>query len=158
MPARIHQINLSPGGVPKLPVPEAVVQTTGLVGDDHHDKKHHGGPDRALCLFSLEVINRLRADGHPIAPGTVGENLTLEGLDWPRLTPGTRLAFDRGVELEITSYTNPCSNIRNSFKDLEFRRIRHDLHPGDSRVYARVLREGRIATGETVRVLQSAQA
>ena len=37
----------------------------------------HGGPERALCLFSLERILELQAEGHPIFPGAAGENITI---------------------------------------------------------------------------------
>jgi MOSC domain-containing protein YiiM len=147
---KVVQIGLSNGGVPKRPVPSARVTRDGVEGDRQNDLKHHGGPERAVSLFSLEVIERLRAEGHPIAPGTAGENLTLAGLDWHAVKPGCRLRFDGGVELEVASFTNPCSTIRDSFTDLDFRRIKQDLHPGESRVYARVLAEGTISAGEAV--------
>ena len=89
----IHQINVSPGGVPKLPVEEARVTWLGIVGDGHDDKENHGGPLAALCLYSLEEIERLQAEGHPIAPGTTGENVTLVGVDWSEMTPGSRSAM-----------------------------------------------------------------
>jgi len=60
--------------------------------------------------------------------------------------------FDGGVELEVTQYTTPCATIRDSFRDLAFNRIKQALHPGDSRVYARVLRAGQIRVGETLTV------
>lgn len=151
----LHQISISRGGVPKLPVPNAVVGVEGLEGDVQKDRRHHGGPERAVCLFSLEVINRLRSEGHPIGPGTTGENLTLSGLDWSRVVPGSRLAFEGGVLLEIATFTAPCSTIRNSFTDLKFNRIKEAEHPGESRVYARVLRAGPIARGEEVRLIDA---
>ena len=125
---RVHQINISPGGVPKLPVPAATVGVEGLAGDGHHDK-NHGGPDAAVCLFSFDVIRRLQAEGHPIAPGTIGENITVEGWDWAAVAPGARIVFENGVELEVVNYTTPCSTIRDSFKGLDFRRVKQGLHP-----------------------------
>jgi MOSC domain-containing protein YiiM len=80
--ARIVQISVSPGGVPKRAVSSARVTTLGLEGDVQRDREHHGGPERALCLFSQERIRALQAEGHPVTPGSIGENVTLEGLDW----------------------------------------------------------------------------
>ena len=80
--ATIAQISVSPGGVPKLPVPAARVTELGLEGDAHREMEVHGGPERALCLFALEQIRALQAEGHPVVPGALGENLTIEGLDW----------------------------------------------------------------------------
>lgn len=149
----IAAIHVSDGGVPKRPVPHAEVRAAGLDGDRQSDTKVHGGPERAVLLWSAEVIATLRAEGHPIAPGLAGENLTLAGLDWTKVVPGARLEFDGGVILEAASWCAPCWKIAGSFTGGEFNRIHHDRHPGDSRVCARVIREGRIASGGSVRLV-----
>ncbi|MGZ3665265.1 MAG: MOSC domain-containing protein [Ktedonobacterales bacterium] len=148
----ILQINVSRGGVPKHPVEQAVVTTEGIVGDYQRDRRSHGGPTRALCLFTIEEIQRLQAEGHPIVPGSAGENITLEGIDLSTLTPGTRLTLGDEVKIELTSYTAPCDNIAASFADGDFTRISHKLHPGESRIYARVLHGGTLTAGQTVRI------
>jgi MOSC domain-containing protein YiiM len=149
----IHQINISPGGVPKLPIEEAKVTRLGIVGDGHDDKENHGGPLAALCLYSLEEIERLQAAGHPIAPGTTGENVTLAAVDWSAMTPGARLALGDEVVIALTDYATPCKTIRDSFVNQEFVRISQKLHPGESRVYARIIREGVIHPGDVVQLL-----
>src|SRR5262249_15202629 len=132
MTGHIHSINISRGGVPKLPITIAVVTPLGIEGDGHNDWRNHGGPTAALCLFSLETIQRLQGEGHPISPGSVGENLTLAGIDPAALAPGRRLALGAGdaedaedaeVTIEITSYTTPCKTIAESFADGDFTRI-----------------------------------
>lgn len=148
---RLLSIQVSPGGVPKLAVAEAFVGRLGLAGDRHAHPAIHGGPERAVCLFSAEVIDLLRAEGHPIAPGTTGENLTVAGLDWASVAPGRVLRVGAaGVVLEVTSYTKPCKSIRPSFRDFDSRRISQEAHAGESRVYARVLREGVVRAGDAV--------
>jgi MOSC domain-containing protein YiiM len=149
----IHQINISPGGVPKLPVEEARVTRLGIVDDGHDDKENHGGPLAALCLYSLEEIERLQAEGHPIAPGTTGENITLVGMDWSLMIPGARLALGDEVVIELTDYATPCKTIRDSFVDQEFVRISQKLYPGKSRIYAHILREGTIHPGDNAQLL-----
>jgi MOSC domain-containing protein YiiM len=152
-PGRVYQINVSRGGVPKLPVTQAQVTTVGITGDYQRDQQNHGGPGRALCLYTLEQIQQLQSEGHPITPGSVGENITLVGISLLELTPGTLLALGDEVEIEMTSYAAPCNNITDSFNDGDFTRISDKLHPGQSRVYARVLRTGRIVTGDSARIL-----
>ena len=149
---RITSINRSHGGVPKHQVREARVTRSGLEGDRQRNLKHHGGPDRALCLYSEELIAALREEGHPIAPGSVGENVTVFGIDWRLMTPGTRIALGE-VIIEVTSYTAPCRTIRESFDAERFTRISEKSHPGWSRVYARVLVEGLLRSGDEVRLL-----
>src|SRR5262245_29147420 len=108
MTGRLVQINVSAGGVPKRPVRTARVTRAGLDGDGHRNKKLHGGPDRALCLFSLEQIEALQAEGHPVEPGGLGENVTVAGLDWPRVQPGDLFRLGETVLIQITWFTNPC--------------------------------------------------
>lgn len=151
---RVVSINVAPnGGVPKRPVPSAEVREDGVGGDKQNDLKHHGGPMRAVCLFPIELIDKLRGEGHPIEPGMVGENLTLEGIEWSGVGPGHRFSFDGGVELEVTSYANPCSTIRDAFSDKDSRRIKQELHSGESRLYARIIVPGVLSTGEGVRLI-----
>lgn len=139
--------------MPKRPVPEAVVTTNGLRGDMQGDLRYHGGPERAVSLFSLDVVERLRAEGHPISPGSAGENVTVAGLDWGLVVPGARLEFEGGVVLEVTRYCTPCGKIRASFEDGKIHRINQEDHPGESRVYARVIAEGTVRAGEALKVV-----
>src|SRR5918997_6838712 len=150
--ATIVSLNRSDGGVPKLPAEEAWAGTGGLEGDRQRNRRFHGGPQRALCLYSAERIGALRAEGHPIAPGTTGENVTVSGLDWEQVVPGKRLRVG-GALVEVTSFTAPCQNIAGSFLRGEFKRISQKVHPGWSRVYARVLEEGLLRVGDRVEVV-----
>lgn len=149
----LSSIQVSRGGVPKLPVDRAKVTTLGLSGDSQNDTVHHGGPDRAVCLFSAERIEALAAEGHPIAPGTTGDNLTVRGLDWPTLAPGARLRVGPECLLEITSYTTPCKTIAGSFAGGEISRVLQTRRPGWSRLYARVLAEGEVTPGDPIEVV-----
>jgi MOSC domain-containing protein YiiM len=149
----IAQVNVSAGGVPKLPVPLAEVGPLGIVGDGHHNLVIHGGPERALCLYSLERIESLAAEGHPIAAGCAGENVTVRGLDWTLVVPGARLLLGRDVLVEITRYTPPCKTNQRWFTDGNFSRMNQKVHPGWSRTYARVLIAGTIQPGDRVELL-----
>jgi MOSC domain-containing protein YiiM len=149
----IFQLNCSAGGVPKRAVDEALLTTTGFAGDYQAKRKIHGGPERALCLYAYELIRRLQTEGHPIFPGSTGENVTVAGLDWDALAPGSRLALGHEVVIEISSYTTPCRTIAASFQRGAYDRISQKKHPGWSRLYARVIKTGRLAMGQSVRVL-----
>ncbi len=146
----LHQISVSNGGVPKLAVPQARVTKDGVEGDRQRNLEAHGGPDRAVCVYSLEIIEALRKEGHSIAPGSAGENFTLAGLDWKHIDPGTKLRVGNEVKLEVLSYTSPCKHNACWFKDEDFSRISQKKHPGWSRVYARVLAEGVVKQGDPV--------
>lgn len=146
---RVVGLQRSTGGVPKLAVTQAKVSLTGMEGDKQRKPFIHGGPRRALCLYSQERIDALSAEGHPIVPGSVGENVTISGVAWECVVPGVRLVLG-DVEVEVTSYTVPCRTIAGSFLRGEFTRIGQRLHPGWSRVYVKILRVGRIMVGDGV--------
>ena len=147
----VHSINVSDGGVPKLPRDAGEVRFSGLTGDRQRDLRYHGGPMRAVSLYSLDLIRALQAEGHPLVPGAIGENLTLAGVAWQSMVPGATLAVGEAL-LELTSYAGPCANLVPYFRDGEYKRISQKLHPGWSRLYARVLREGTVQVGDAVRL------
>jgi MOSC domain-containing protein YiiM len=150
--ARIEAVQVSRGGVPKIGVFETMVSEHGLDGDAQSDLRYHGGPDRAVVLYSLDVIRQLQAEGHPITPGATGENLTISGLDWMLVRPGTCLQVG-DARLEVTRYATPCRKIGGSFRNADYMRISQDRHPGFSRVCARVLTGGLVRPGDSVSIL-----
>jgi MOSC domain-containing protein YiiM len=136
--------------VPKLPVQYAEITTQGLIDDYQLHQHVHGGPQRAICLYSLERILSLQDEGHPVYPGAIGENLTITGLDWIEMRPGVQIRIGVGVLLEVTKFTVPCDALTNYFIDGNINRISNDIHPGWARVYARVLEAGKIVVGDIV--------
>ena len=152
-PATITHINVSDGGVPKRPLERAVIGPLGVEGDRQANTEHHGGPERALCLFSLEKIEALQAEGHPISPGGAGENVTITGLDWDAVAPGTQLRLGESVRIEVTGYTAPCYKIEANFSDKDFNRINQKTNPGWSRAYAKVIEGGSLVPGDAVELL-----
>lgn len=149
MTAKIVGLFVSNGGVPKLPISGGFVSELGIEGDRQRNLKYHGGPERALCLYAQEVIAQLQSEGHPIAPGTTGENVLIEGLDWSMVKPATKLKLGE-IVVEVTRPTTPCKTIIASFKDGDFMRVHHKKAPHDSRVYVRVLVTGEVHVGDDV--------
>jgi MOSC domain-containing protein YiiM len=141
--------------VPKLPVERAEVSFAGVAGDRQTHRIHHGRPWQALCIWSADVIARLRDDGHPIAAGCAGENLTVAGLPWEHVRPGVTLAVGE-VLARVHAFTEPCATNARWFRDGDFT-VMHARRGPVSRVYASVLRPGTIAAGDAV-TLEPAEA
>jgi MOSC domain-containing protein YiiM len=152
MTGRVVSVNVSPGGVPKLPVGSAWIGTLGLDADGH-ESPTHGGPTAAVCLYSVEAIARIVAEGHQAFPGAYGENLTLEGIDFGALATGDvlRVGGDE-LTLELTQPAAPCQTQARWFLEGRIGRISATAHPADARWYARVLVEGRVTPGDRVEV------
>jgi MOSC domain-containing protein YiiM len=126
-------------------VPACAIVVSGLVGDGHDHEKHNH-PDHAVCLLDVEAIERFVAEGFPLVPGAVGENLTLRGVDVQSLSPGDRLRFAGGVELEITKARKPCFVLDAIDPALKVAAV------GRIGVLARVIAGGMVEVGERVDV------
>ncbi len=150
---RVLSVNVSAGGVPKLPVDSAWVGELGLDGDKHREMTVHGGPYRSVCLFAMEAIERLRAEGHPVGPGSVGDNVTTTGIEWSLLPGGTRARIGSELVIELTSDATPCETQEHNFTDRRFSRISIKVHPSDARMYARVITPGEVRTGDPIELL-----
>ena len=141
---------VSQGGIPKHPVESARVAETGVEGDKQR-YAFHGGPDRAVCLFSIEDYRKLERDGvRAEAPGAYGENLLTEGLDYDELRAGDRLQVGDDILLEIYDVREPCTTLKSI--DARF----PNLMIGRSGFVCRVLRGGVARGGLEIRKLASA--
>ena len=143
--AQIIAINVSSGGIPKLPRSSSRVDVTGLQDDGHNHEKHRT-PFQAVCLQDIEKLEELNREGYHLDPGTTGENLTVRGLNVNALPLGTILQFSNGVVLELTKVRKPCYVL-----DAVSPRLKEDII-GRCGTYAKVLREGTFIQGETITI------
>jgi MOSC domain-containing protein YiiM len=146
MPATLLQLNTSNGGIPKTPVLFARVTKDGVEGDRQKNRKYHGGPDRAICLFSEELYDRLRSFGIDLPFGAVGENFTSRGLDLQSLAKGDRLKVGQCI-IEITNVRVPCATLKKWDADLP------ELIVGFSGWVCKVIEEGAVKPGDRVEKL-----
>jgi len=66
---------------------------------------------RQVHLIHAELIEGLRADGFAVDPGTMGENITTQGLALLDLPAGARLRIGPEAVIEVTGLRNPCSQL-----------------------------------------------
>lgn len=121
----------------------------GLEGDTQVDRRHHGGPHRALLAYSAENYARWREEGDlPDFPcGAFGENLTLAGMDESSVCIGDVYRMG-GVRVEVSQPRQPCANLARRWQvpDLPER----VQHTGRSGWYMRVLQPGLLEAGQRV--------
>jgi MOSC domain-containing protein YiiM len=139
--AEVLGIFVSKGGVPKLPLDSVEIGYLGLAGDAQQNKKFHGGRLRAVCVLENKLLLKLQNEGHPILPGGTGENLLVEGYN---LEIGSIFTVG-GAELQVVSATSPCYKIAGSFIEDNFNRISHEIFPGETRWYCKVLKTGTVS-------------
>ena len=153
----ILQINVSKGGVPKLPTAEALVTPLGIEGDLHAHPEIHGGPKKALLWITSEGIAELTAAGYPLYPGALGENITTRGVDRRTLRIGQRWRIGE-VVVELTRIRVPCRTIDVYGPGIGSAVYDQDVKAGDpssprwglSGFYAAVVEPGRIRLGDPV--------
>ena len=63
---------------------------------------------RQVHLLQRELFDELAVEGHEVAPGELGENVTTEGVDLLGLPLGTRIRLGDSAEVELTGLRNPC--------------------------------------------------
>jgi MOSC domain-containing protein YiiM len=66
---------------------------------------------RQVHLIHAELLEALAAQGMPVMPGELGENILTQGLDLLSLPRGARLAFPSGATIELTGLRNPCHQL-----------------------------------------------
>ena len=140
---QIVSLNVSPGGIPKQPLPYVRVNRSGLAGDGHNHGKHYRA-EQAVSLQDIEKLVELRRQGFALVPGATGENIDVCYLHVNELPIGTILNFSGGVRLEISKIRHPCyvlDRIHPKLKEVIVHRCG---------VYAKVLQEGFLTVGETI--------
>jgi MOSC domain-containing protein YiiM len=147
MNGTLRQLSISSGGMPKLPVASAEVTAAGVGTDWQTNRKYHGGPDRAVCLFSVELYEWLRAEhGIDLVPGSLGENFTTEGFDLLALKPGSRVRVGR-CTIEVTGVRVPCRSLNQWHPSLM------KIIKGRSGWVCRVTTPATVRPGDAVEVL-----
>jgi MOSC domain-containing protein YiiM len=162
MPATLLQINISPGGLPKYSVAQAVLTPLGLRGDSHNHPEFHGGPNKAVLLIASEVVDELQSRGYPVFYGALGENFTTRGLAIRDLRLGDTLRVG-GTLIELTRPRIPCAALDvygPSIKSEIFDGAVKSLDPSSPRwgwsgFYASVRTPGPVGPGDIIEVVAS---
>ena len=133
-------------GIRKVPVVSPVkIGPLGLEGDFIGNKKHHGGVDQAVYIYSREDYAFWEEQlGKPCPPGLFGENLTVEGMESAHVCVGDRYHFE-DIILEVTGPRIPCSTFAAHMNDRKFVKIFMSAkRPG---MYCRVVQGGNLEAG-----------
>ena len=143
-------------GIDKRPVSQPVmVRRLGLAGDTICDTRNHGGPDQAVYAYASEDTEwwqqQLAGElSFELGPGSLGENLTLRGVDVTNAVIGERWRVG-GAILQVAAPRIPCSTFA-SYWNVD-RLVRRFTQSGRVGAYLRVLTEGEVAAGDEVAVL-----
>jgi MOSC domain-containing protein YiiM len=165
MQGRLVQLSLKPKegrdrGIPKRPVSTLTISAEGVEGDFNRwrTEKADGDRDQAVLLLNQEILTDLNAEGWPVQPGDLGENLLIADLPSDALAPGTVLSLGE-VVLEVSKACDPCRILFNlpyvgSERGPKFLRVMH----GRRGWYARVLNGGTVGLNTSVELMPGREA
>jgi MOSC domain-containing protein YiiM len=148
---KIVQINVSEkGGMPKTPVDSVRVTFFGLEGDynEYRATKLNGDLDSAVLILPLKTIIGYSKEGYRVYPGAMGENFTIDGLEYSDIRPEQKYRLGRETSVQITRPCNPC------YKLLVYGEDFVKKTQGKRGWYARVLTEGMVIKGDDVVLIQ----
>ena len=129
-------------GTQKHPVEEAtLLENWGIEGDAHGGTWH-----RQVSLLSAERIEQFRERGAEVGEGAFGENIVTQGIDWRNLPVGTCFQIGNAL-LELTQIGKECHNHCAIYQVMG-----ECIMPREG-VFAKVLRGGKIQTGEAIEIL-----
>lgn len=123
----------------------------GLEGDQQADPRVHGGPEKAVYAYAASHYPLWAAD-HPglatlFTPGSMGENLTIAGLDETGICVGDVHAIGTAL-LQVCQPRQPCFKFALRFGDSKLPRAM--VRNGRAGWYYRVLRAGVLSAGDAV--------
>lgn len=137
------------------------VNRLGLAGDEQADLTVHGGLHKAVyaypfehyAFWSAQRTAALKRD-EPLAPGAMGENLTLQGLLESDVWIGDSLRIGSTL-LQVTEPRQPCYkfNAKMGFGHA----VKMMLQSGYSGFYLRVVETGEIAAGDAIVLIAGAR-
>jgi MOSC domain-containing protein YiiM len=131
-------------GIRKTPVTAESIEVgpTNLAGDRQADLRVHGGPEKAIFAYPLEHLtawtDELRPDA-PYLPGSIGDNLTVTGLDETQVRIGDVWAWGDAL-LQICQPRYPCFKLAMAAGRPQI--VKRFLATGRSGWYIRVLEPG----------------
>ena len=101
---------------------------------------------RQLNIMLAKTVDQLRAEGLHTAPGQLGEQLVIAGLNANDLAPGARLQIGDDAMIELGKLRTPCDRFAH------IQQIAIDEVIGRIGYMARIIKDGDIAIGSPVAI------
>ena len=126
--------------IDKAPIKESVaVNFMGLTTDEQADRRHHGGPLKAVHQLATATYDKINAEfGLKVRVGTLGENLTTEAVNGlPAMDESTVCIGDifqyggqygntdnnNSVQLRIVQPRRPCYKINDQIGQFKLNKV-----------------------------------
>lgn len=127
---------------------------THFEGDGVGDTKHHGGTDKAVCVYPIEHYEKWTTELNLEAPLSIpafGENLTVKGLLEDDVCIGDVFSVGKAI-VQITQPRQPCQTLASILCRPDM--IKKVVDTGRTGYYLRVLKEGLVAAGDEMLLIE----
>ena len=125
----------------------------GFEGDRVADPGHHGGRDKAVCVYSVDHYPFWEKElSRPLLPGAFGENLTVQNLKEAEIHIGDVFRIGE-AEVQCSQPRQPCHKLNKVFQYQKMACRVQTL--GYSGFYLRVLKPGWLKSGDPFELLDS---
>ena len=129
----------------RVPLQTATLEAgRGIVTDGKGNR-----PERQLNIMALESLEQLRAEGYRTAPGEMGEQIVVSGINVNKLAAGTRLRFGKDAVIEVVKPRTGCDRLK------QIQGCTPAQVAGRIGVMARVLAGGTIQVGDAVALIDA---
>ncbi|WP_425388648.1 MOSC domain-containing protein [Amycolatopsis jejuensis] len=137
----------------RVEVPELALSELNLAGDRQADLTVHGGVDKAVYAYPAEHYRAWVADGFAVAPGGVGENLSVTGITEDDVRIGDVWSWGDAL-VQVSQPRNPCYKLamRTERKDI----VPAMIDSGRCGWYLRVLRPATVPTRAPLEIVERA--
>lgn len=131
-------------GIMKQAVVEPIfLGTCNFEGDGQADLKHHGGADKAVCVYESSHFAYWQEQfGLSLQPGAFGENITTYGLTEHEVCIGDRWQLGDAV-VEVSQPRQPCYKLAQKHNLPEL--VAHVQSSGRTGYYYRVIQTGYVS-------------
>ncbi len=140
-------------GIFKSPTQDKLlVRKLNIDGDEQADLTVHGGPDKAIYTYASEHYPwwQTKLPDYDFSHGNFGENLTTEGLLENEVFIGDEYLVGTAV-LRVAQPRLPCYKLGVKFGRNDV--IKMFMQSGRSGIYFKVIEEGELAAGDTIKYL-----
>jgi len=135
---------------------ELELTLVGFIGDEQADRRHHGGPEKAVHHYPAEHYPRwheLLPDCDPacLAVGGFGENLSTQAFDESQVCVGDRFRLGSAI-VEVSQARQPCWKLNLRFGRADMAELVQQR--GMTGWYYRVVEAGRVEPGAALELLE----
>jgi MOSC domain-containing protein YiiM len=139
-------------GIRKQPVEYTYLSKSGFQGDEVANLIHHGGPERAVCIYPFEHYHKWENEySLTLCLPSFGENITAAGIAEDRIFIGDILQIGEAV-VQVSQGRIPCDTISKSNGVASL--LRRIVETGFTGYFCRVLQEGVVRKNSQISLLE----